>query len=186
MVSHQEQGVVAAIALALATATMVAAIWWDLTDIRRETERSQVAFWLHCLAGALMSRALFWLLTGTGMEDGQLILTGLPLENLPYVLLMVAVAAIISLLLDRRSLLVGCLVPTVGIFDRIGDGAMATVMGLTVAGASLIFFSVTWVHLRTRLLEMIPDILAAQLPRTSLIAEGQRPTRRHKELRRLR
>lgn len=186
IVGHQGQWIVAATALAIATATMIAATWWDLTDIRRETERSQVAFWLHCLAGVLMSRALFWLLTGTGMKDGQLILTGLPLENLPYVLLMVAVAAIISLLLDRRSLLVGCLVPTVGIFDRIGDGAMAAVMGLTVAGASLIFFSVTWAHLRTRLLAMIPDMLAAQLPRTSLIAEGQRPTRRHKELWRLR
>lgn len=186
MVGYQKQWVVAGTALAIATGTMIAGIWWDLTDIRRETERSQVAFWLHCLAGVLMSRALFWLLTGTGMEDGQLILTGLPVADIPYVLLMVAGAAVISLLLDRRSLLVGCLVPTVGIFDQFGNSALAAVMGLLVAGSSLIFFSVTWSDLRTRLLAIVPTRLAAQLPRTSLTVSGQRPTRRRSELWRLR
>jgi hypothetical protein len=176
----------AAVALLIATGAMIAGIWWDLTDIRRETERSQVAFWLHCLAGVLMSRALFSLLTGTTIDRGQMILTGLSLDQFPWVLAMVLGAALISLLLDRRSLLVGCLLPTVGIFDKVADGTFAAITGLMLAGTSLIFFSAAWVKLRTGLLALLPDRIAAQLPRTSLVAQGQRPTRQHKELWRLR
>ncbi len=175
----------AAVALVIATGTMIAGVWWDLTDIRRETERSQIAFWLHCLAGVLMSRALFSLLTGTTMADGELILTGLSLDQFPWVLAMVLGAALISLLLDRRSLLVGCLLPTVGIFEGFGNGAMSAIAGLMLAGTSLIFFSTAWVRLRTGLLALLPERIAAQLPRTSLTAQGQRPTRQHKDLWRL-
>ncbi len=176
----------AAAALLIATGTMIAGVWWDLTDIRRETERSQTAFWLHCVAGVLMSRALFSLLTGSTMVDGELILTGLTLAQFPYVVAMVLGAAVISLLLDRRSLLVGCLLPTVGIFEGMGDDRTGVVAGLLLAGTALIFFSTAWVKLRTRLLALLPERIAAQLPRTSLTALGQRPTRQHKELWRLR
>jgi hypothetical protein len=173
-------------ALLISIATMIAGVWWDMTDIRRETERSQVAFWLHCLAGVLMSRALFSLLTGSKIADGELILTGLTLDQSPYVLAMVMGAAVISLLLDRRSLLVGCLLPTVGIFNGFAGGEMAAVAGLLLAGTALIFFSTAWTRLRSGLLALLPSRLAAQLPRTNLIALGQRPTRQHKEMWRLR
>lgn len=172
----------AAAALLIALGAMAAGVWWDLTDIRRETERSQTAFWLHCVAGVLMSRALFSLLTGTTIVDGQLILTGLTLDQFPYVVAMVLGAAVISLLLDRRSLLVGCLLPTVGIFEGMGDDRAGVIAGLLLAGTALVFFSTAWVRLRSQLLALLPQSLAAQLPRTSLTAEGQRPTRRHKPL----
>ncbi|TAD83737.1 MAG: hypothetical protein EAY70_01820 [Sphingomonadales bacterium] len=169
-------------ALLIATGAMIAGVWWDLTDIRRETERSQTAFWLHCVAGVLMSRALFSLLTGSTIIDGEIILTGLTLAQFPYVVAMVLGAAVISLLLDRRSLLVGCLLPTVGIFEGMGDDRAGVVAGLLLAGTALIFFSTAWVQLRTGLLALLPEGIAAQLPRTSLTAPGQRPTRRHKPL----
>lgn len=172
----------AVIALVSATGTMLAAIWWDLTDIRRETERSQVAFWLHCCAGVLMSRALFSLLTGIEITEDRFVLTGIALSDFPYVIAMITVAALISLLLDRRSLLVGCLVPTIGIFDSISNGPKALAAGLLLAGVALVFFSAAWVQLRTRLLAVLPPKLAAQLPRTSLLSEGQRPTRQHQPL----
>jgi hypothetical protein len=177
---------VAAAALLIASGAMIAGIWWDLTDIRRETERSQTAFWLHCVAGVLMSRALFSLLTGSQMVDGELILTGLSFDQFPWVLAMVLGSALLSLLLDRRSLLVGSLLPTVGIFDVGNNGEAAIMAGFALAGTALIFFSTTWVKLRTGLLALLPTRLAAQLPRTSLMAQGQRPTRRDKELWRLR
>lgn len=177
---------VAAAALLIASGAMIAGIWWDLTDIRRETERSQTAFWLHCVAGVLMSRALFSLLTGSQMVDGELIFTGLSFDQFPWVLAMVLGAAFLSLLLDRRSLLVGSLLPTVGIFDVGNNGEAAIMAGFALAGTALIFFSTSWVKLRTGLLALLPTRMAAQLPRTSLMAEGQRPTRRHKELWRLR
>lgn len=169
-------------ALLIATGAMIAGVWWDLTDIRRETERSQTAFWLHCVAGVLMSRALFSLLTGSAMVDGELMLTGLTLDQFPYVVAMVLSAAVISLLLDRRSLLVGCLLPTVGIFEGMGGERTGLIAGLLLAGTALIFFSAAWVRLRTGLLALLPRAIAAQLPRTSLTTQGQRPTRRHKPM----
>jgi hypothetical protein len=60
------------------------------------------------------------------------------------------------------------------------------IAGLLLAGTALIFFSTAWVWLRTGLLALLPEGIAAQLPRTSLTALGQRPTRQHKELWRLR
>lgn len=53
-----------AVMLALAIGVLGWAIWWDLTDIRRETPRSQIAFWLHCCAGYLITRSAVALVTG--------------------------------------------------------------------------------------------------------------------------
>lgn len=176
------RGLVALCGVIVATGTLVAGIWWDLTDIRRETERSQVGFWLHCVAGALMSRALFSFLTGETVVGGDLILTGLTFSQFPAVLALVAAASVVSLLLDRRSLLLGCLLPTVGIFNGLAEGQMAAVAGLSLAGSTILLFSAKWNQLREALLSWLPKPIAAQLPRTSLTSKGQRPTRRHLEL----
>ena len=168
----------AAVALIIALGALAAAIWYDLTDIRRETERSQTAFWLHCCAGFLLTRALFSLLTGVEVIDGNLMLTGIDMQQLPWLLAMVLGAALLSLLLDRRSLLTGVLLPLVGIF---GNGDWEAGMGMLLAGSGLLFFNYGWVRMRIALLALLPTMLAAQLPRTSLTLHGQRPTRRHAE-----
>jgi heme/copper-type cytochrome/quinol oxidase subunit 4 len=165
--------------LIIAVSTLISASWWDMTDIRRETERSQVAFWLHCCAGFLISRSLFSLLTGRAVIDDNLVLTGLGVDQFPYVLAMIGGAALVSLLLDRRSLLVGVLLPTVGMFETIDSGFVGVGIGMLLAGVSLLFFSWGWVRLRIALLGILPRKWAAQLPRTGLGLEGQRPTRRH-------
>jgi len=141
-----------------------------------------VGFWLHCVAGALLSRAVFSFLTGETMIDGDLILTGLTFSQSPAVLAMIAGAAVISLLLDRRSLLLGCLLPTVGIFNGFAEGEMAIVAGLALTGSTILLFSAKWNQLRVTLLSWLPTKIAAQLPRTSMTSDGQRPTRRHLEL----
>ncbi len=165
----------AILALVMATGTLIAATWWDLTDIRRETERSQVAFWLHCSAGFLLTRSLFSLLTGKQVIDGDLILTGLSLGEMPWLLAMIAAAAVLSLLLDRRSLLTGVLLPTIGIF---GQGDEAIVAGMIIAGAGMLFFNYGWIRMRIALMAILPTRLEAQLPRTSLVLQDSRPTRR--------
>ncbi|HEX9807692.1 MAG TPA: hypothetical protein VGA34_12445 [Alteraurantiacibacter sp.] len=172
--------------LIVAIGTLISASWWDMTDIRRETERSQVAFWLHCCAGFLISRSLFSLLTGRKVIDDNLVLTGLSVDQFPYVLAMIGGAALFSLLLDRRSLLVGVLLPTVGMFETIDSGFVGVGTGMLLAGVSLLFFSWGWVRLRIALLGILPRKWAAQLPRTGLGLEGQRPTRRHLPLLHLR
>ncbi|MWV28260.1 hypothetical protein [Aurantiacibacter rhizosphaerae] len=166
----------AVVALVLAILTLLWAIWWDLSDIRRETERSQVAFWLHCTAGFLVTRAIFSLLTGGEVINGHFILTGLAFTDIPWLAMMIFVAAIISLLLDRRSLLTGVLLPVIGIF---GEDEGAVVVGMIIAGAGLLLFNYGWIRLRIGLLALLPAKIEAQLPRTNLALQGQRPSRRH-------
>jgi hypothetical protein len=178
-----------AIALTIALGTLLAGIWWDVTDIRRETERSQVAFWLHCFAGFLMTQALFSLLTGKQIMTDQLPKIHLELEHFPYVLVMVAIAAFISLLLDRRSLLAATLLPAGDMFGALnGSGPyfqsveIGSIVGYAGVGIGLISFSLGWLKLRRSVLAIVPDKIAAQLPRTEITNKGQRPTRRHLEL----
>lgn len=178
-----------AIALTIALGTLIAGIWWDVTDIRRETERSQVAFWLHCLAGFLMTQALFSLLTGKRIMTDQLPAIHLELEHLSYVVVMITIAALISILLDRRSLLAATLLPVGDMFSALnGSGPyfqsveIGTIFGHAVVGTGLICFSLGWLNLRRSVLAIVPQKLAAQLPRTQITNKGQRPTRRHLEL----
>ena len=165
-----------------AVITLLSAVWWDLTDIRRETYRSQVAFWLHCLSGSLIARCAFAMLLGEPPVSGGFFFSGLDPYDFPAVLAIIAAAALISLLIDRRSLIVGAILPTIMLFDELGDRDAGVALGLVFAGGSLFLFTRAWVPMRSRLVGLLPPVLAAQLPRTSLVQHGQRPTRRHLEL----
>lgn len=148
------------------------ALWFDLTDIRRETWRSQVAFWLHIVAGAVFSRGYFGL--ASGHSWAQLNFFGISsAEGMLAVLLCVVIAFMISLTLDRRAMLMSLAIPF---------AASMGVMGLVFVGGLLVLASFKWMEWRVKLLARLPAKLVAQLPRTDLVARGQRPTRRHKEL----
>lgn len=148
------------------------ALWFDLTDIRRETWRSQVAFWLHIVAGAVFSRGYFGL--ASGHSWAQLNFFGISsAEGLLAVLLCVVIAFLISLTLDRRAMLMSLAIPF---------AASMGVIGLVFVGGLLVLASFKWMEWRVKLLARLPVKLVAQLPRTDLVAHGQRPTRRHKEL----
>ncbi|HEY6815621.1 MAG TPA: hypothetical protein VI168_08795 [Croceibacterium sp.] len=165
-----------------AVLTLISALWWDLTDVRRETYRSQVAFWLHCLSGSLIARCAFAMLLGKPPVSEGFFFSGLGPHDFPVVIAIIACAAAISLLIDRRSLIVGAILPTVMLFDGLGDGESGVAFGLLFAGGCLFMFTRAWVPLRSRLVGSLPRTLAAQLPRTNLAQHGHRPTRRHRDL----
>lgn len=167
------------ILLVPAVVTLISAIWWDLTDVRRETYRSQVAFWLHCLSGSLIARCAFAIVLGEPPVSESFFFSGLGLHDLPAVLAIILVAAVISLLLDRRSLLVGAILPTILLFVEVGNESVGLALGLVFAGGSLFGFTRAWRPARAALIQLLPRKIAAQLPRTNVTQPGQRPTRRH-------
>ena len=92
------------VTVVMGIATLFWAAWWDLTDVRRETERSQVAFWLHCCAGFFICRGSYGLVTGhVGLDENYAVELGLR-SVWPFVLIFSA-SVLVSLVLDRRSLL---------------------------------------------------------------------------------
>lgn len=160
-----------------ATVVLAWATWWDLTDIRRETERSQVAFWLHCCAGFFISRGAYALVTGHMALEENFAL-GLGEENIFPFLMIFCTSVLISLLLDRRSLLLGSIMPTIIFFGNIGS----EVYGILFSGLTLLIFTVFWRGWRQRMLQLLPPAVAAQLPRSEITHRGQRPTRQHIDL----
>ncbi len=166
------------IALLLMSLAMLGwAIWWDLTDIRRETDRSQIAFWLHCCAGFLITRSAHVLLTGSDALNLNLSF-GIGSEHLGPFMAIFAASALISLIFDRRSLLASSVLPTLNLLFAIG----AAQIGLFVMGCFLLSFSFFWNAARAAVLRLLPAVVVAQLPRTEIVQAGQRPTRRHREL----
>lgn len=160
------------VAVIAAVPVFLLALWFDLTDIRRETWRSQVAFWLHIVAGAVFSRGYFGL--ASGHSWAQLNFFGISsAEGLLAVVLCVGVAFAISLALDRRAMLMSLAIPF---------AASMGIIGLVFVGGLLVLASFKWAQWRAALLARLPMKLVAQLPRTDLAVPGQRPTRRHKEL----
>lgn len=157
------------------------AIWWDVTDVRRETIRSDVAFWLHVAAGFMVVRTAMTMLLGyQGNSTGWWRLFAHPADptsaDAVSVLLMFGIFAVISLIIDRRSLLVsGMMYAVPALAALIGGGAFMFAPALLTTGVCLIILAVQWSPWRERLLRLLPLKIATQLPRPQLKAVGPRP-----------
>ena len=157
------------------------AMWWDISDVRRETIRSDVAFWLHICAGFAIVRSTMVLLLDT--EDGSkgwwrtfssaATPTG---ADAVAVIALFGLFALIALIVDRRSLLTSGMfyaVPALGVL--IGGGALMLAPALFLTGISLTLLSIKWLSWREKILARLPHELSAQLPRPQLRAFGPRP-----------
>lgn len=163
-----------------ALAILAVGIAWDLTDVRRETERSQVAFWLHCISGLMLVRSTVALSAGQNAFGPNYAL-GIGKSGFVAYLAIVLFCFIISLILDRRSLLVSTSMPSITFWGE----AYNELSGMLFVGVLLLISSVFWNAWRKRILSTLPPLVVAQLARTDIKHQGQRPTRRHLELRRL-
>lgn len=162
-------------------ALLIWAIWWDVSDVRRETIRSDVAFWLHVAAGFTVVRTAMTLLLGyQNSSTGWWRLFSLPAAptsaDAVAVLILFGFFAVISLILDRRSLLIsGMFYAVPALTALIGGGALMFAPALLVTGICLIVLAVQWLPWRESLLRLLPVNISAQLPRAQLTAVGPRP-----------
>jgi hypothetical protein len=157
------------------------AMWWDISDVRRETVRSDVAFWLHICAGFLIVKTSMTLLLGTNDNaSGWWRAFSHPANptagDAVAVLALFAAFAVVALVIDRRSLLTsGMFYAVPALAALIGGGAIMFAPALFITGLSLIVLAVQWLPWRERLLRFLPLALSAQLPRPQLKAIGPRP-----------
>ena len=146
--------------LVLGIGVFLFAMWWDSSDPRRETRRSDVAFWLHLLAAPMIVHPVFKLLglaEGGGSAGGAIIVVAL------YVLF-----ALTALAIDRRALLVSALAYVLWALSRLFQtaGAVELSFALTalVIGSALLLLSAFWHSARRAVVKPLPSGLQAKLP----------------------
>lgn len=147
-------------ALLLGIGVFLFAMWWDASDPRRETRRSDVAFWLHLLSAPLIVHPIFTLL---GLNDGDASVGEGLLVLLVYLLLGVTALAV-----DRRALLVSALAYVLwalnDLFERFGAVELNMALTALVIGSALLLLSAFWAAARRSVVRPLPARLQAKLP----------------------
>ena len=136
------------------------AMKWDMSDIERQTGRSDVAFWLHLLAAPLLVHPVFTALTASG---GQV--TGLQGLSVVGVYLLVA---LISICVDRRALMVSALAYVLfaftALFKKYGMETLGLAPVAFIIGAALLALSAFWHPIRVRVFQLLPSRIQNYLP----------------------
>ena len=148
-----------AFALFLGVGVFLFAMWWDSSDPRRETRRSDVAFWLHLLAAPLIVHPIFSLL---GLTDGNATVIEAVIVLLVYVLL-----GLTALAIDRRALLVSALAYVLYALNRLFQESgveLSVALTALVIGSALLLLSAFWHTARRSVVQPLPANLRAKLP----------------------
>jgi len=158
--SDRVEDILMGVGLVLGIGVFLFAMWWDSSDPRRETRRSDVAFWLHLLAAPLIVHPIFTLL---GLNDGDATVMEGVVVLLLYVFLGIAALAI-----DRRALLVSALAYVLwalsDLFERFGAVELNVALTALVIGSGLLVLSAFWHNARRAVVRPLPPALQARLP----------------------
>lgn len=152
-------GIIMPLASLSGVAVFLFAMYWDSADTKRETGKSDVAFWLHLSAAPMIIHPVFWMLGVTSgkttMFEGGIVLA-------LYLLI-----AVVSLLIDRRALMVSALGYVIYVFSQllstVGSGGNFVKM-VFVISAALLLLSALWHKCRQWLLKFVPPNLKRYLP----------------------
>jgi hypothetical protein len=136
------------------------AMRWDAQDTKRQTRKSDVAFWLHLLAAPLIVHPIFSML---GVFDGGSgVLLALVVISL-YILL-----GLISIAIDRRALMVSALAYVLFSFTTLLKTYGLVSLGFAVTGlvigSALLLLSAYWHVSRSYLIKYAPKNLLIWLP----------------------
>jgi cytochrome bd-type quinol oxidase subunit 2 len=147
-------------ALVLGIGVFLLAMWWDGSDPKRETRRSDVAFWLHLLAAPLIVHPIFSLL---GLTQGDTS----TLDGVAVILLYV-VLGLVALAIDRRALLVSALAYVLyalnSLFETYGVVELNVALTALIIGSALLLLSAFWANARRAVVRPLPDGLKTKLP----------------------
>ncbi|HEV2078867.1 MAG TPA: hypothetical protein VGR19_03075 [Allosphingosinicella sp.] len=163
--------VILGFALLLGIGVFLFAMWWDSSDPRRETRRSDVAFWLHLLAAPLIVHPIFSLL---GLTDGSA-----SVGEAVVVLLVYVVLGVTALAIDRRALLVSALAYVLwalsDLFERFGAVELSFALTALVIGLALLLLSAFWHNARRAVVKPLPARLQSKLPVVDRVAVSPQP-----------
>ncbi|MCH9798754.1 MAG: hypothetical protein K0U18_01370 [Betaproteobacteria bacterium] len=148
------------IATMMGLAVFAFAMYWDKQDTQRQTRKSDVAFWLHLLAAPIIIHPVFDLI---GVLHGNI-----NLIQASFVLILYIAIAVISLLIDRRALMVSALGYVVYVFSTLLNDMGHVGIGFAVTaftiGSALLLLSAFWHKCRVYLLNLVPSKLKVYLP----------------------
>jgi hypothetical protein len=148
------------VALVLGLGTFLLAMRWDASDPKRETRRSDVAFWLHLLAAPLIVHPIFSLL---GLTEGN----SSALSAVAVVALYVGLG-LVALAIDRRALLVSALAYVLfalnSLFETYGVVELNFALTALVIGSALLLLSAFWTSARRAVVSPLPGGLRGKLP----------------------
>jgi hypothetical protein len=154
------ENIMLASALVLGIGVFLFAMRWDSSDPRRETRRSDVAFWLHLLSAPLIVHPIFSLL---GLNDGDATIGEAVVVMLVYVLL-----GLTALAVDRRALLVSALAyvlfALISLFKQFGAVELNIALAAFVIGSGLLLLSAFWHNVRKAVVQPLPAGVQAKLP----------------------
>jgi hypothetical protein len=157
----------------------LAGIAFDARDPARTTRLSGTGFWLHFFAAPmLLSAAVTLAISGIAIDENTAMRSGLifmpvtgegeeTLRAAVMTLIVIAVFALISLLINRRALIVSGLLTTgvalAVLVNQLGlDGAGVAAVTLLVLGGIVVLLGVAWTPVR--------GVLAAPFPSSGVIA----------------
>jgi hypothetical protein len=156
------------VGLVLGIGVFLFAMWWDSSDPRRETRRSDVAFWLHLLSAPLIVHPIFSLL---GLTEG----TASTLDGIAVILLYV-VLGLVALAIDRRAMLVSALAYVLfalnSLFETYGVVELNVALTALIIGSALLLLSAFWHNARRAVVRPLPGSLQARLPVVDRPAAG--------------
>lgn len=140
--------------------TFLLAMYWDGTDPKRETRRSDVAFWLHLLSAPLIVHPIFSNLavfSGIAEVGTSVVIFAL------YLLL-----ALVSIAIDRRAIMVSALIYVIyaisGLLENVGLVSYSMAVTGTIIGGSLLLLSAYWQQSRKFVVGILPKKSRAFLP----------------------
>ena len=136
------------------------AMYWDSSDPRRETRRSDIAFWFHLLAAPMIVHPIFSLLR---LNDGSA-----NEAEAVVVLLVYLVLGLTALAVDRRALLVSALAYVLwalsDLFERYGAVELSFALTALVIGSALLLLSAFWHNARRAVVVRLPANVQVKLP----------------------
>lgn len=136
------------------------AMHWDSADTQRQTRKSDVAFWLHLLAAPLLVHPVF---TALDVFSGKSALIPIAVVMILYVFI-----GLVSVLIDRRALMVSSLVYVLYAFSTLLKKFGVVNMGFAITalfiGSALLLLSAFWHSARTRILRLFPATITSMLP----------------------
>lgn len=139
--------------------TFALAMYWDMQDTARLTGKSDVAFWLHLMAAPLIVHPVFSALGS---------LEGASMQSVFIVMGLYALLGAVSLIVDRRALMVSALVYVIyalkHLFDAVGALDLSLAFAGVVISAGLLWLSAYWYQSRQRIMQWVPAVWVDRLP----------------------
>ena len=147
-----------AVFLPAGIAVFALAMWFDSADLKRQTRRTDVAFWLHLLAAPLIVHPLLM-----GVMNGAPTVGAASQVIVAFLLL-----AVVALVIDRRAMLVSSLAylgyAAGTLIQAAGAQSSSFAISTLAVGAVVLMLSAAWRPLRRAFMGLLPQSVRSRLP----------------------